>query len=161
MLHPALAHFAISLPIISLVLGLLYLYKPSELMSKISTRFLAFAAIFAIVAYFTGKNDAQEVFEALSSDAKGLLMKHADLGLYLAIGMAIAAVIKIYGCIKEMFKVELVAVVILLLLSAATLYQGKMGGALTFEHGAHVKGYADCQKSLKECQAMAEDEDEE
>ena len=160
MLHPAIAHFAISLPIISLVLGLIYLYKPSETMSKISTRFLVFAAIFTVAAYFTGKNDAQEVFSALSSDAKSLLSQHANLGLYLAIGMVAAALVKILGCHKQIFKLELVAVVILLILSGATLFQGKMGGELTFDHGAHVSGYAECHKDLKEAKEMCDDEDE-
>ena len=160
MLHPALAHFAISLPIISLVLGLIYLYKPNELMSKISTRFLVLAAIFTIAAYFTGKNDAQEVWSTLSSDAKSLLSQHADLGLYLAIGMGAAALVKVFGCHKQIFKLELVAVVLLLVLSGATIFQGKMGGQLTFEHGAHVSGYADGQKCIKLAAEMEDDEDE-
>ena len=161
MLHPAIAHFAISLPIISLVLGLLYLYKPSELMSKISSRFLVFAAIFMVAAYFTGKNDASEVFDFLSSDAKGLLVKHANLGMYLAIIMAVTAIIKAIGCHKKIFKLELLSVVLLLVLSGATLFQGKMGGELTFEHGANVSGYAECQKDLKEVKEMCEDEEDE
>lgn len=163
MLHPALAHFAISLPIISLVLGLIYLYKPSELMSKISTRFLVLAAIFTIAAYFTGKNDAQEVFSTLSSDAQGLLKEHAQLGLYLAIGMVVAAILKTFGCLKNIFKLELLAVVILLVLSGATLFQGKMGGQLTFEYGAHVKAAQECNKKVKamtEELSMCEDDDE-
>lgn len=106
MLHPALAHFAISLPIISLVLGLLYLFRPSEMMSKISSRFLVFAAIFMIAAFFSGRNDAQEVFEFLSSDAKAVLGQHADLGMYLAIGMTIVAILKFVGCQKNKFKFE-------------------------------------------------------
>lgn len=138
MLHPAIAHFAISLPIISLVLGLIYLYKPSETMSKISTRFLVFAAIFTIAAYFTGKNDASEVWEYLTSDAKSLLSQHANLGLYLAIGMVAAALVKMFGCHKQIFKLEIVAVLLLLVLSGATIFQGKMGGELTFTHGANV-----------------------
>ena len=161
MLHPAIAHFAISLPIISLVLGLLYLYKPNELMSKISTRFLVFAAIFAIVAYFTGKNDASEVFDYLSSDAKGVLIQHAQLGMYLAIIMGIAAVIKVVGCHKKIFKLELLSIVILLVLSGATIFQGKMGGQLTFEYGAHVSGYADGQKCIKEAAEMEDDDEDE
>ena len=160
MLHPAIAHFAISLPIISLVLGLLYLYKPNELMSKISTRFLVFAAIFVIVAYFTGKNDASEVFSTLTPDAKALLIQHAQLGLYLAIGMGVVAVIKFVGCLKNMFKVELIAVLLLLVLSGATLFQGKMGGQLTFDYGTHVSGYVDGQKCIKEAAEMEDDEDE-
>ncbi len=163
MLHPAIAHFAISLPIISLVLGLLYLFKPSELMSKITSRFFVFAAVFAVAAYFTGKNDAQEVFEFLSNDAKSVLVQHAQLGLYLAISMVVIAVVKFIGCKKNIFKLEILSVVLLLLLSGATLYQGKMGGQLTFEHGAHVKIAQDLGKQvkvMKEELSMCEDDDE-
>jgi len=163
MLHPAIAHFAISLPIISLILGLLYLFKPTEIMSKITSRFFLFAAIFVIAAYFTGKNDAQVVFEFLSNDAKSLLVQHAQLGLYLAIGMGIVAIIKLIGCKKSIFKVELLAIVLLLVLSGAILFQGKMGGQLTFEYGAHVKVAQDLGKqvkTMKEELSMCEDDDE-
>ena len=163
MLHPAVAHFAISLPIISLVLGLLYLFKPNEMMSKITSRFFVFAAIFTIIAFFTGKNDAQEVFEFLSNDAKSVLVQHAQLGLYLAIGMGIVAVIKFIGCLKSMFKVELLAIILLLVLSGATLFQGKMGGQLTYEYGAHVKEAQELSKQVKVMKdelSMCEDEDE-
>ena len=161
MLHPAAAHFAISLPIISLVLGLLYLFKPSEMMSKISTRFLVFAAIFVVVAYFTGKNDAKEVFEFLTSDAKSILVEHAKLGKYLAIAMVVVALIKMFGCFKKMFKIELFAVILLAVLSAGVLSQGKMGGELTFKHGAHVEKYSEGQACLAEAAEMGDDEDEE
>ncbi len=161
MLHPAVAHFAISLPIISLVLGLLYLFKPSEIMSKISTRFLVFGALFVIVAYFSGKEEAKEVFSTLSSDGKADLIEHAKLALYLAIGMGLTAVIKMFGCLKKMFKVELGAIVLLLVLSGAILFQGKLGGELTFEHGAHVAKYVDGQKCLKEAAEMADDDEDE
>jgi len=161
MLHPAVAHFAVSLPIISLVLGLLYLFKPSEMMSKISTRFLVFAAIFVVAAYFTGKNDAQEVFKFLSAEAKGELKEHAQLGQYLAITMVAVALIKMFGCFKKMFKIELFAVLLLAVLSAGILSQGKMGGELTYEYGAHVAKYAEGQACLAEAAEMDdEDEDE-
>ena len=160
MIHPAAAHFAISLPIISLVLGLLYLFKPSDMMSKISTRFLVFAAIFVVVAYFTGKNDAKVVFEFLTSDAKGVLVEHAKLGQYLAITMVAVALIKMFGCYKKMFKIELFAVILLAVLSAGILSQGKMGGELTFTHGAHVEKYSEGQACLAEAAEMGDDEDE-
>jgi uncharacterized membrane protein len=161
MLHPAAAHFAISLPIIALVLGLLYLFKPTDVMSKVSTRFLAFAAIFVVTAYFTGKNDAKEVFEFLSSDAKGVLVEHAKLGLYLAISMTAVALIKMFGCYKKMFKVELLAVVLLAVLSAGILSQGKMGGELTYGYGAHVSGYAEGKACLAEAAEMEDDDEDE
>ncbi|MCK4737866.1 MAG: DUF2231 domain-containing protein [Sulfurimonas sp.] len=160
MLHPAAAHFAVALPIISLVLGLLYLFKPTEIMSKISSRFLSFAAIFVVLAYFTGKNDAKEVIEFLSSDAKAQLIQHAQLGLYLALSMTFIALIKMFACYKRAFKVEILAVLLLAAVTAATFYQGKMGGELTYTYGAHVKGYAEGQTCIAEAKEMEEDEDE-
>ncbi|PHS58153.1 MAG: hypothetical protein COB17_03940 [Sulfurimonas sp.] len=160
MLHPAVAHFAVSLPIISLVLGLMYLMKPSEVMSKISSRFLIFTAIFIVIAYFSGEEDAEEVFDFLSSDAKALLGQHAKLGLYLAISMPVVALIRFYACKTSKFKIELFSIVLLAVLSAATVYQGKMGGELTFDFGVNVKGFTEGQACIAEAKAMDDDEDE-
>jgi len=143
MLHPAIAHFAVSLPIISLILGLAYLYKPSELMSKVSSRFFVFAALFMIAAFFSGKSDGSEVYALLPGEARLLLMDHKDLGLYLAIGMAITAIIKFFGCQKKNKKIEIASIVLVALVAMATLYQGKMGGELVYEHGAHVAKHSD------------------
>ncbi|MDQ7044405.1 MAG: hypothetical protein Q9M32_00625 [Sulfurimonas sp.] len=157
MLHPAVAHFAMVLPLISLVLGIAYLIKPSELMSKISTRFMVFAAIFVVIAFFTGKEDGSEAYILLSSAGKALLLEHKDLGLYLAIAMGIATVIKFYGCFKTSFKIEMLAIVLLAVISAGILYQGKMGGELTYTHGANVENHSDGMDCLEE---MAEDEED-
>lgn len=159
MIHPAVAHFAISLPIIALVLGLLYLFKPTEIMSKISSRFLAFAAIFVVAAYFSGKNDAKEVLTALEAfdyvKAPSLLGQHAQMGLYLALAMTGVAIIKMFACYKKMFKVELLAIVLLAAVSGVTLYQGKMGGELTYEHGLNVAKHAQMQNVAGEATAAA------
>ncbi|WP_373069518.1 DUF2231 domain-containing protein [Sulfurimonas sp.] len=164
MLHPAIAHFAISLPIISLILGIAYLYKPNELMSKISSRFFVFAALFIIAAYFTGKHDGSEVFMSLGGEGRKLLLAHKDLGLYITIAMAFAAIIKFYGCQKQNKKVEIVSVVLVALIAAGVLYQGKMGGELTFTHGAHVKDHAkglECIDDPEEyLDSLAEDAEE-
>ena len=159
MLHPAAAHFAIALPIISLILGLMYLIKPSDVMSKISSRFLLMAAIFMVIAYFTGRDDAKEVFEFLSSDAKAQLGQHAKLGQYLAISISLIAIIKMFGCIKKNFKIEIFSVVLLAVVTAATFYQGKMGGELTYTYGAHVTDHAKGQACIKEAKEMEEEEE--
>ncbi|EDZ61934.1 hypothetical protein SMGD1_0720 [Sulfurimonas gotlandica GD1] len=143
MLHPSAAHFAISLPIISLILGLAYLYKPTELMSKVSSRFMVFAAIFIIIAFFTGKHDGGEVYMLISGEGQALLKQHKQLGLYLAIAMGIAAVIKFYGCQKQVFKAELFSIILVAIIAGGVLFQGKMGGELTYTYGAHVKDHSD------------------
>ncbi len=162
MLHPASAHFAVVLPLISLVIGLAYLIKPSELMSKISTRFMVFAAIFIVIAFFTGKNDGGEVYILLSGDGQTLLKAHKTMGLYLAIAMGIVALVKMFGCFKQLFKVELVAVLLVALVSGGVLYQGKMGGELTYTYGAHVAQHSDGMDCLaEEAEDEAEDEEDE
>lgn len=157
MLHPALAHFAVALPIISLVLGMAYLIKPNELMSKVSTRFMVFATLFLIAAYFSGKNDGSEVYIWLSDAGQTLLLKHKDLGLYLAIAMGIATLIKFYGCFKKALKVEIFAILLVAIISAGIVYQAKIGGELTYEHGAHVENYSDGIDCLEEQAEFAED----
>lgn len=159
MLHPATAHFAVSLPIISLVLGLAYLYKPSEFMSKISSRFMVFAAIFIIVAFFTGKHDGGEVYMLISGEAQELLKQHKQLGLYLSFAMGIAAVIKFYGCYTKTFKAEIFAIVLVAIISGGVMYQGKIGGELTYNHGAHVQDHSDGMDCLDDPEEFMEEKE--
>lgn len=143
MVHPPFVHFAISLPLITLVLGLAYIYKPSELMSKISTRFMLVATLFVIAAYFTGKEDAGVAFEALTSEGKEALKTHASLALYLVIGMILATLLKFFGCMKQKFALEVSSIALLAFISLAVLYQGNTGGEVTYSHGANVQNHAD------------------
>ena len=142
MLHPAIAHFAISLPVISLVLGLLYIFKPTDIMSKISTRFLVFSTLFMIVAFFSGREiEAPAVYSSLSVAGQELFVQHAKLGLYITIAMAFVTVMKFYGCLRKKFLIELFSVVFLVVIASVNIYQGKLGGELTYNYGAHVKDY--------------------
>ena len=143
MLHPPMTHFAVVLPIISLVIGLAYLYKPSELMSKISTRFMVFATIFIIAAFFTGKNDASDVFIFLSGDGQELLKEHKNIGLYLLIAMVITTAIKLFGCYKKVFKAEVVSIILVALVAGGIIYQGKIGGEITYTYGGNVTDHSD------------------
>jgi len=160
MLHPAAAHFAIALPVIALVLGIAYLIKPSELMSKISTRFMVFATIFLVIAFFTGREDGGEVYILLTGAGQELLKEHKDLGLYLAIMMGIATVVKLFGCMKQNIKAEIFAILLVAITAGATLYQGKMGGDLTYKYGAHVENHSDGMDCLDDPEEFLEEEDE-
>jgi uncharacterized membrane protein len=158
MLHPVAAHFAIVLPIVSLFLGVFYIIKPSELMSKISTRFMVFASLFLIVAFFTGKEDGSEAYILLSQAGKALLLEHKDFGFYLSIVMFATAMIKLFGCKKKIFKVEVFSIFLLFVISMGIFYQGKTGGELTYTHGANVQQHSDGMDCLEE-QAAEEAEE--
>ena len=160
MLHPAAAHFAVVLPILSLVLGLAYLIKPSELMSKISTRFMVFSTIFLVIAFFTGKSDGGEAYVLLTNEGQALLLKHKDFGLYLMIAMGIATIVKFFGCFKNVVKAEVFAILLVAIIAGATLYQGKMGGELTYTHGANVAQHSDGMDCLADPEDFLEEEDE-
>ncbi|MFA5454579.1 MAG: DUF2231 domain-containing protein [Sulfurimonas sp.] len=157
MLHPASVHFAVVLPLIALVIGLVYLLKPSETLQKISTGFILFAAIFVGIAFLTGKEDAGEVFQYLSADGKSALGEHAKLGKYLAIAIGLAAAINLFGYFKKIYKVEFLSIVFVAAVSAGVLFQGKMGGEITYKHGAHVEGYKEGKACLEE-KALFDDE---
>jgi uncharacterized membrane protein len=159
MLHPAVAHFAISLPIISLLLGIAYLVKPSELMSKISTRFMVFAAIFLIAAFFTGKHDGGEAYMLLPDLGQELLKEHKEFGLYLTIAMGVAALIKLFGCFTNRFKAEILSIILLAVVAGGILYQGKMGGELTFTYGANVEQHSDGMDCLADPSEFVEEKE--
>ena len=157
MLHPPVTHFAVVLPIISLVLGLAYLYKPSALMSKISTRFMVVATLFLAVAFFTGKGDASDVYIFLTGEGQTLLKEHKNIGLYLMVAMALVTIIKLIGCTKNIFKAEVVAILLLALVTAGVLYQGKMGGEITYKHGANVENHSDGLECLDDPEEFLEE----
>jgi len=160
MLHPASVHFAVVLPLAALIIGMVYLLKPNDSLQKISTGFILFAAIFVGIAFLTGKEDASEVFDFLSSDGKSALGEHAKLGKYLAIAMGMAAVVNLFGYFKKLYKVELLSIILVAVVSAGAFYQGKMGGEITYKHGAHVKGYSEGKACLEEKALFGDDEDE-
>lgn len=161
MLHPAAAHFAVVLPILAFILGLAYLIKPSDLMSKISTRFMVFATIFLVIAFFTGKEDGGEAYILLTGEGQELLKEHKDLGLYLMIAMGIATIVKFYGCFKKNIKAEIFAVLLVAILAGATMFQGKMGGELTYTHGANITNHSDGMDCLDDPEEFLEEEDDE
>ncbi len=159
MIHPIMVHFAVVLPIVSLVFIVLYALKPSEIMSKISTRVLVFSALSMVAAWYSGGLEGKEVYPLLTSDATKILISHKTLGLYLAIALGVTAIIKLIGCKINNFKLEMLALVLLLGVVATTFYQGKMGGSLVYEHGAHVEKYSDGLDAIDELKEL-DDEDE-
>lgn len=158
MLHPPMTHFAVALPIISLILGLAYLYKPTEIMSKISTRFMIFASIFMIAAFFTGKSDGSDAYILLSGDGQTLLKEHKNLGLYVLISMLVITAIKLFGCYKKVFKAEMISIVLLSVVAGTTLYQGKMGGDITYKYGANVEQYAEGMECIDDPEEFLEND---
>ncbi len=161
MLHPATVHFAMVLPVVASVFGIIYLIKRDELMSKISSRTTLIAALAMIGVWYTGDQAGPEIYDYLSEAGKHELMEHKALGLYLAIAMGIIAALKMAGCLMKKFIIEAVAIVLLLGATVVTFAQGKDGGEIVYNYGMPFKAYM-IEDSLKDAynDAEAEEEDE-
>lgn len=159
MLHPATVHFAMVLPVVASVFGLIYLVKRDELMSKISSRATLIAAIAMVGVWYTGNQAGPQIYDYLSEAGKHELMDHKALGLYLAIAMGVIALIKIAGCKMKNFAIEAVAVVLLLGATVVTFAQGKDGGEIVYNHGMPFKSYM-IEDSLKDAYNDAEEAEE-
>ena len=159
MLHPATVHFAMVLPLVAAVFGLIYLIKRDEAMSKLSSRVTVIAAIAMIVAWYTGSQAGPEVYDYLSESGQHELMEHKALGLYLAIAMGIIALIKFAGCQLRNFAIEALAIVLLLGATAVTFAQGKDGGELVYNYGMPFKAYM-IEDSLKDAVSDAQEAEE-
>lgn len=159
MLHPATAHFAIALPLVASVLGAIYLAKRNEGMAKLSSFAIVVTAIAIGVAWYTGNQAGPKIFQFLSEGGKHELLEHKQLGLYLAIAMAVIAVIKVIGCQMKKFALEALAIIATFIIAGTVLLQGKHGGELVYEYGQPFKAPL-IHDTLKEAAATAEDEED-
>jgi len=161
MLHPATAHFAIVLPVVASVFGLIYMATRSEGMSKIYSRALVLAALGVIAAWYTGSQAGPDVYPLLSEEGQEELIEHKTLGLYLAISFGVITLIQFAGCKMKKFHFEAFALVLLLAATGAVFLQGKDGGELTYEYGAGVEQHADGLDCLANPNDYIEEEDTE
>lgn len=159
MLHPAAAHFAMVLPVVASVFGLIYIFTRSEGMSKISSRATLVATLAMIGVWYTGNQAGPVIYDYLSEAGQHELLEHKELGLYLAIAMTIIALIKIAGCKMKNFAIEALAIVLLFGATATTFLQGKDGGEIVYNYGMPFKSYM-IEDTLNEAVSEAEAEEE-
>ena len=135
-IHPATVHFAMVLPVVASAFGVAYMINKTETMSKIAARTALVAAIAMIGVWYTGEKIAgPEVFGFLDAAGKAELLEHRDLGRYLAIAMAIVALIQIIGCKMKKSAIQIVGILLTIVVMAVTFLQGKHGGEIVYEHG--------------------------
>ena len=159
LIHPPLAHFAIALPVVSAVFGLLYLATRKEGLSKITARLMVITALVMIAAWYTGSKAGPQIFDYLSAAGKHELLEHKNLGLYLAIAFSVIAVLQFLGCQLKKYALQAVAILLLLGATVMTLAQGKHGGEIVYNYGMPFQAYM-IKTNLKEAATTAEDAEE-
>jgi len=158
-LHPATAHFAIVLPMVASVIGLVYMVKKERSLARFSTFAIVVTAIAIGVVWYSGNQAGPKIFEFLSAGGKEELLEHKKLGLYLAVSMGIIALMKMIGCLSKKFVLEVVAILATFVISGIVLLQGKDGGEIVYKYGEVFQAHM-IKQTLKEAVASAEDTQE-
>jgi len=156
MLHPATVHFAMVLPVVASVFGLIYLVNKKEVFSKISSATIFVSALAMIGVWYTGTQAGPQIYDYLSDAGQHELIEHKELGLYLAIAMSVIFLIKLIGCKIGKFAIEALAIVLLLGATVATMIQGKHGGEIVYNYGMPFKSYM-IEDSLKDAKEAAKE----
>ncbi len=138
-IHPPVVHFAIALPVFTLILELFYILR-KKATDGVEFLSILLSSISVISASVTGYI-VHESIETLpiSSEALEVLHNHETLGIILAIIFAVILLLRILylitpkGVFRTLYLILLFVGVVLLLL------QGNLGGILVYDYGVGVK----------------------
>lgn len=139
LLHPAVDHFAIALPVVILLLELINLVARKRTISVLSLFLIILAVLAAAAAYFTGSVDGKEAFDALTAAGQDELKDHKLLGTYLMIASVLILIFKLLSMMIGRALMQAFYLLFLVVFIAGMLKQGKEGGELVYEHGANIE----------------------
>jgi len=156
LMHPAVVHFAISLPIILLLIEFINLIMKRKALSVTTVTIIVLIGLIFLTAFFTGRADAKEAFSLLNSDAQAELKFHKLFGIYLVYMTIVVLIFKIVSMSVKKTWATIVYFLILIIFIGLTFFQGKEGGELVYEHGVNVKIVQELKGEIKELQKSQE-----
>ena len=139
-LHPPFVHFVIALPVAALLSQLTYLANGEKTYAKVTLRILAFTLLMALFAIYTGNVDAAKVLADHDILQNGLqqLEAHRTFAWLLVSLLLLTLVVKWIAAAKDSHSWEKIALVMILVTIAATLYQGNKGGGLVYRYSGGI-----------------------
>ncbi len=157
LLHPAIDHFLIALPVVILLLEITNLMMKKKAVGGVSFFLLILTVLLSIGAYLSGLVDGKEAYPLLTESAKVALSEHKLLGIYLMLGSVVVLVLKLFamtgnGILKALYIFTLMAFVVMM------LNQGKEGGELVYKHGINVAQVQVEKEKTKQLNNLLEDE---
>jgi len=138
MMHPAIVHFAVALPVVILLLEIINLMARRKAIGSVSFLLLVLMAAVYFGAYLTGVTDADAAKNALSPEAKSLLEAHKNGGIWLVYASAVVLLIKLISVGVNKFPARIVFLVAMALFFWGATGVVKKGCALTYKHGVNV-----------------------
>jgi uncharacterized membrane protein len=135
--HPLIIHFPIVLIIFAFLADMgKAIFKKAEWLSGTSLFLYISGTLFAIIAYFTGKQAADSV--NFPPDAYSVVSTHADYALYTIIFLGIYTVIRIIGALKKWdSRKSILGILVFLGFVGVLLIQqtAELGGMLVYKYG--------------------------
>lgn len=142
LLHPAVVHFAVVLPLVILIIELINLFTKRKALSvSVYALFVLLMAVY-VAAYMTGVTDAREAGLLLTDEGVAELKAHKLLGIYLIYFSLLPLVLKVLSFFVHKGWSRALYSLALAVLVAFTFYQGKEGGELVYGYGANVSSQA-------------------
>jgi len=156
LVHPAIVHFVIAIPIVVLLLELYNLVVKRRSISLFSLFLLVIVAVAMFVAYLTGGIDGKATWDILSMEGQADLKEHKLLGIYLVYASLGLVIFKLLFMAIRKTIGRVIFIFILGGFIAVTLNQGKEGGELVYKYGANNEVVVE----LKDDIADAEDDND-
>lgn len=139
-IHPAIVHFAVSLPIVILLIEIFNLFPRRRIVDIITVGLFSMLIFVLIGVYVSGVTDGKEAFELLDHKGQEALKSHKILGTYIILfGFTLIALFKALSLLTNKIYYKMLYIVILALFIAVTLKQGKDGGELVDVYGVNVQ----------------------
>jgi len=150
LIHPAIVHFVIAIPIVILLLEIYNLGFKRRSISVFSLFLLLIVAVAIFGAYLTGGVDGKSAWDALGAEGQADLKDHKLLGTYLVYASLGLVLFKLlFMAIGKTFG-KILFILILGGFIAVTLYQGKEGGELVYKYGANNEAVANVKSDLED-----------
>lgn len=154
LLHPVVAHFAIVIPVIVLILEIANLYFKRRSLNILSFSFLFVTILLFAGLYVTGSADGKEAYPLLAEAGQAELKEHKLLGTYLVYASLVPIIFKTIAMLIMNKWAKIIYFLILVGFIGVNFVQGKDGGELVYTHGANVKIVQEYEDKL----GVAEDE---
>ncbi|MBU1668405.1 hypothetical protein KKC13_08280 [bacterium] len=150
LLHPAIVHFVVAIPVVVLLLELYNLGVKRRSISLFSLFLLLIVAVAMFGAYLTGSVDGKATWDMLLADGQAELKAHKLLGIYLFYGSLALVVLKLLFMALRKTIGRVLFILILAGFIAVTLKQGKDGGELVYEYGANNSAISEIQSNMED-----------
>ena len=160
LLHPAVVHFVIVLPIVILVIELINLItKRKALTISVYVLFVMLVGVYLAV-YSTGVIDGKNGGLLMSDEGLEHLKVHKNIGIYLIYLSVIPLLLKLLTLAVKKPWAKIVYLVSFVAIIGLTGYQAKEGGELVYEYGLNVQAKVDLDDTVEELQDSLDEQKE-